>query len=314
MNPFTFVKEARLRYLEHLGAGGYEIVVTQAPHEPSGELAVHDSSLGMCPKKVAMQRLGFEPSHPTLAGLGFSDLHRMRNGVIVEQDWIASLRFFHPDPWKVRDGVRLNGATRGKVDAWLAIPSSWNQPEIGEDRFGEVLVEIKRTDGDLQKRYVYQLCSYLYKADGVGKLGKIILDHRHTVREYTLKPVVKGLRLEGWQVLDETGRQEAMCMLDDLLQEIERHQRWIDDLQESYNARFALPGGIQSPLDSWECHQDWRKREGKANIRCPMAGYCFGISATEFEVHNEKEGRKIKARVVIADDGREFRLVDTEPE
>ena len=58
MNPFTFIKDARLRYLEYLDAGGYEVVVTQKPHEPSGEIAVHDSSLGLCPKKAALERTG----------------------------------------------------------------------------------------------------------------------------------------------------------------------------------------------------------------------------------------------------------------
>ena len=100
----------------------------------------------------------------------------------------------------MRDGVRLNGPTRGKVDAWLVFPQTWNQPQIGEDRYAEALVEFKRTDFSLKEGYVYQLCSYLYKAGGHA-LGKIILDHRHTVGEYTLRPILDGLRLAGWQVL-----------------------------------------------------------------------------------------------------------------
>lgn len=305
MNPFTFIKDARLQYLEYLDAGGYEIVVTQRPHESSGEIAVHDSDLGMCPKKAALQKIGATPTHPSLAAFSFSDLHRMRNGVIVEHDWIAALRHAHPERWLVRDGVRLNGTTNGKVDAWLVFPQAWNQPQIGEDRYAEVLVEFKRTDSMLKEAYVYQLCSYLYKA-GAGALGKIILDHRHLVEEYTLKPIIEGLRLTRWEVLNEKGEQEAACQVSDLLAEIETHRSWLNEITQ-YSVSALLPAGIASPLDSWQCHQDWRKREGKARFRCPWAGYCFGIQADEFEVHNEKEGRKIIARVVVSDDGREFR-------
>ena len=307
MNPFTFIKDARLRYLEYLDAGGYEVVVTQKPHEPSGDLAVHDSSLGLCPKKAALERTGATPTHLNLAAFTFTDLHRMRSGVICEHDWIASLRHFHPESWLVRDDVPLNGSTRGKVDAWLVFPHTWNQPQIGEDRYAETLVEFKRTDSGLKEGYVYQLCSYLYKAGG-GALGKIILDHRHTVREYTLRPILDGLRLTGWQVLDENGQQEAACQVDDLLAEIDAHQWWLNERQ--YSVSSLLPASIQSPLDSWQCHQDWRKREGKARFRCPYAGYCFGVQADEFDVHNEKEGRKIVARVIVADDGREFRHLE----
>lgn len=305
MNPFTFIKDARLAYLEYLDAGGYEIVVTQRPHEPSGELSVYDSDLGMCPKKAALQKIGATPTHPNLAALSFADLHRMRSGVLVEHDWIASLRHAHPERWLVRDGVRLHGPTHGKVDAWLVFPPACEQPQIGDERYAEVLVEFKRTDAGLKDWYVFQLCSYLYKA-GARALGKIILDHRHMVEEYTLKPIVEGLRLVGWQVLSEKGEPEAACQVSDLLAEIEAHRWWLNELTQ-YSVGALLPAGIQSPLDSWQCHQDWKKREGRARFRCPYAGYCFGILAGEFEVHNEKEGRKIVARVVVADDGREFR-------
>ena len=77
-----------------------------------------------------------------------------------------------------------------------------------------------------------------------------------------------------------------------------------------YSVSSLLPAGIQSPLNSWQCHENWRKREGKARFRCPYAGYCFGVQADEFDVHNEKEGRKIVARVIVADDGREFRHLE----
>ena len=300
MNPFTFIKDARLQYLEYLDAGGYEIVVAQNPHRSSGEIAVYDSSLGLCPKKAAMERLGLEPSHPNLAILGLCDLHRMRNGVVVEHDWIATLRYFHPGLWLVSDGVSLNGSTRGKLDAFLVIPNPNDQPQIGDDRFEQVLVEIKRTDGDLKDRYLFQLCHYQYKWGRA--LGKLILDHRHTIREYTVMP-----ELGKWIVLNEGGQVVKEVLVDDLLEEVAQHRWWLDELSTYSNTRFKLPAGIQSPLDSWECHQDWRKREGKARFRCPWGGYCFGIQADEFDVHNEKEGRKIVARVVVADDGREFR-------
>ena len=150
MNPYTMIKDARWDYLQHINGGGYEVVVTATPHQSSGLVAVYDSDLGLCPKAAALKRHGIEPTHPALlAENSLSQLHRMRNGIVVEKEWVATLRHFHPDRWLVRDGVRLNEPTRGKVDVWLDLSDALEPLAGATSPFTSVLVEVKRTDGNL---------------------------------------------------------------------------------------------------------------------------------------------------------------------
>jgi hypothetical protein len=225
----------------------------------------------------------------------------MRNGIVVEKEWVATLRHFHPERWLVRDGVRLNDPTRGKVDVWLDLPDPIEPLSGAIAPMDSVLVEVKRTDGNLKDSYLYQVCSYLEKA-GSRCLGKLVMDHRHTVAEIT---VLRAGQV--YRALDETGAVVQEITRDDLHDLVSYHLSWMDEIGDSYNARFALPDGIASPLDFWQCYRNWRKRDGRALFRCPMAGYCFGIQAEEFTVTNERNGRKIAARIVVSDDGQEFR-------
>ncbi len=321
---FTFIKDARLRYLVHLEEAGAEVHIIANPHESSNIASVYDSQLGNCPKRAALQRNKFAPSHPELAELDFNDLHRMRSGVITETDWIAALTYIQDTQgiWVVHAGVPMHGRTRGKVDAWLEV-DNYDPIEIAEQVYPNVVVEFKRTDGGLKDSYLFQLCSYLYKSNDYT-LGKLILDHRHMVEELTVVPYyddesLHGSALLGWIVYDERGMKVKTLKLNELVNEINVHMIWMRDIQntpadEPYNAfakLYTLPEGITSPLSSWECHQNWVKSRGEARFRCPYAGYCFGIKDERFPVVNEKDGRKIASRLVVADDGREFRYMET---
>jgi len=309
-NVFGFIKEARKQYLEYLNAGGEDVEFSRQPHKSSNTIAVYDSSLGMCAKKAALERNGVAPTHPDLAELTLNDLHRMRSGVVAESEWISTLRFIQngQEAWDVHPAQPVHGTTRGVIDAWISLrPHSF--VTIAEQEYENVAVEFKRTDADLKDSYIFQLCSYLYKVNDFT-LGKLILDHRHTIKEYTIVPYYGDVAVSGWIVYDEEGKSVKTLKVEDLVAEITEHSIWMRNIADAANRELVLdwlPKSIPSPLDSWQCHQNWRKREGKASFRCPFAGYCFGIKASEFDVVNEKEGRKIAARLITADDGTVFR-------
>jgi len=70
------------------GQGG--VVVGLSPHVPSGQIAVHDSALGLCPKKAALAAHGIEPTHPgLLAGRSLVQLdgaeHKTHRQVLRER-------------------------------------------------------------------------------------------------------------------------------------------------------------------------------------------------------------------------------------
>ena len=310
---FTFIKDTRLWYLQYLNEGGYPTAYTSDPHKSSGIVAVYDSSLGMCPKKAALERNKIEPSHPSLAKLSLNDLHRMRSGNVAEAEWIATLVHcsFEEGEWAVVAGLETNGVTRGKIDAWLHLTDAIN---IAGQDYSDVLVEFKRTDSSIKDAYLFQLCSYLDKI-GDQAIGKLILDHRHSIEEFTVVPVGDGFSISGWNVFDEQGRSAGWMARSTLVDETDKHLGWMKLI--SVNPRswiHALPKGIESPLDSWQCHQNWVKSRGEAQFRCPYAGYCFGIAADTFAVENEKQSRTIVARLVTADDGRVFRFEVPEKE
>lgn len=316
-NVFGFIKDARLRYLQYLDAGGQEISVINYPHMSSGIVAVYDSQLGMCPKKAAMERAATEPTHPHLAKMSLGEMHRMRDGVVSESEWIGTLLFieYTEKAWMCTRGLRVDRSTRGMIDAWLEIPESLDPIKIAEWSYSHILVEFKRTDGNIKEAYLFQICSYLDKfgIDG-GAIGKLILDHRHTIEEFTVIPYFDDFgSVLGWQVFNEQGVSVDKMTVEKLHGEVLAHKQWLNTTIKD-GPQSTLPAGIESPLSSWQCHQSWVKSKGEARFRCQFAGWCFGIKADRFAVHNEKEGRKIAARLVIADDGREFRLEVSEEE
>ena len=310
---FTFIKDARFLYLQYLNEGGYPTAYTSDPHHSSGIVAVYDSQLGMCPKKAAMERNKIEPSHPELAKLSLNDLHRMRSGNVAEAEWIATLVHcqFEEGVWSVMAGTETNGATRGKIDAFLHLTGAIN---IAGRDYSDVVIEFKRTDGGIKTTYLFQLCSYLNKLIiGEQTIGKLILDHRHSIEEFTVVPVNDGFTVTHWNVFNEQGSVVETVTKSLLTLEIEEHTAWMRNVKDDDWA-YSLPPLIESPLDSWQCHQNWVKSRGEARFRCPYAGYCFGIAADTFAVENEKAGRTIVARIVTSDDGRVFRFEVPEKE
>lgn len=330
-NIFGFVKAARFDYLKHLNKGGEEIAVLVQPYQPNGIIQVRDSGLGSCPKKNALERSDFPPTHPGLAELSLNDLHRMRSGTTSEKDWLSTLYFYDYvnfnatgtvfGPWEVKVGVYINDAyTSGRIDAMLDISPEHPAIRLRGRDYRTVIVEFKRTDGNLKKTYLYQLCNYLAKHGNQmpqtdnHALGKLILDHRHSIEEYTVVPVCNEYNeIELWRVYNEFGIIIETITLDDLNNEIFNQHKWLKMVLEQGNIRVT-PDGIESPLHSWQCHQDWIKSRGTARFRCPYAGYCWGIESEEFEVENEKDGRRIVARIVTADNGDTFRLEEKEKE
>ena len=310
---FTFIKDTRLWYLQYLNEGGYPTAYTSDPHKSSGIVAVYDSQLGMCPKKAAMERNKIEPSHPELAKLSLNELHRMRSGNVAEAEWITTLVHcsFEEGVWSVMAGMETNGATRGKIDAFLRLTGAIN---IADQDYNGVVIEFKRTDSGIKAAYLFQLCSYLNKLTPNGEaIGKLILDHRHSIEEFTVVPVDDGFTVTHWNVFNEQGLVVETVTKKCLDDEIMEHDAWMRNIKDNGWA-YSLPPLIESPLDSWQCHQNWVKSRGEARFRCPYAGYCFGIKSDTFAVENEKVSRTIVARLVTADDGRIFRYEVPEKE
>lgn len=310
------ISTARTEYLKWLNENNTPVNVTEKPHEPSGLIAVYDSDLGYCPKRAGFSR---NEQYPTHEGLLIENspalLHLLRDGKVTELEWIATLKWGLREQATVWHDVPIHGNTRGVIDILVEFNEYIHAYDVHSLPIGGMIVEIKRTNGSFRNAYLAQVASYMRKMYLRGGqpwhktvVGKIITDHRYTWREYTvLRHELLSMDGSGreeiqYEAVDSSGRAVASISeaeLDDL---IATHDLWMTRLSDD-EWLDLLPDGITSPLSSWQCHRNWKKRAGTAEFNCPYAGYCFGTDSPTFVVENIKGDRgKIIARKVVIND------------
>jgi hypothetical protein len=248
------------------------------------------SALLSCPIQSAFERIGKEPSHPSLdPDTNYSKLLLFEEGRRTAEVWQEAISWYC-----ARHNILCSHEQDVSTDTLAGRIDTLVHPGRRSSSDG-CIIEYKRTDYGFSQKYAYQWAGYAHNTG---------IEYGFIVAQSRKDSVITTCAWEGgyWTFTEENGNVVFTLTLKELQSEIQRHVAITELIQsggmpeapEDWKTQFFCvaqrkpeelrPRIMKSGPDKGEV------RAGRETPACQYYGYCYGRFGNDYDVVHNDEG------------------------